>query len=84
MNSENSKTSEPHILKLKLTDKLDLRLDKKVIALSNLSIYYRWNNIKSSCNNKNLKYRHQHGMKNLYYQTDFILYQIFKIIFNVF
>ena len=32
MNSENSKTSEPHILKLKLTDKLDLRVDKKVIA----------------------------------------------------
>ena len=28
MNSENSKTSEPHILKLKLTDKLDLRVDK--------------------------------------------------------
>ena len=24
MNSENSKTSEPHILKLKVTDKLDL------------------------------------------------------------
>ena len=28
MNSENSKTSEPHTLKLKFTDKLDLRLDK--------------------------------------------------------
>ena len=41
MNSENSKTSEPHILKLKLTDKLNLKLDKKVITLSNLSIYYR-------------------------------------------
>ena len=52
MNSENSKTSELHILKLKLTDKLDLRLDKKVIALSNLSIYYTWNNIESSYNNK--------------------------------
>ena len=39
MNSENSKTSEPHVLTLKLTDKLDLRLDKKIIALSNLSIY---------------------------------------------
>ena len=51
MNSENSKTSKPHILKLKLTDKLDLRLDKKIIALSNLSIYYAWNNIKSSCHN---------------------------------
>ena len=55
MNSENSKTSEPHILKLRLTDKLDLRLDKKVIALSNLSIYYTWNNIKSSYNNNNFK-----------------------------
>ena len=51
MNSENSKTSEPHILKLKLTDKLDLR----VIALSNLSIYYTWNNIKNSCNNNKFK-----------------------------
>ena len=55
MNSENSKTSKPLILKLKLTDKLDLRLDKKVIALSNLSIYYTWNNIKSSYNNKKIK-----------------------------
>ena len=58
MNSEKSKTSEPHILKLiilKLTDKLDLRLDKKVIALSNLSIYYTWNNIKSSYNNNKFK-----------------------------
>ena len=54
MNSENSRTPEPHILKLKLTDKLDLRLDKKVIALSNVSIYYTWNNIKSSYNNNNI------------------------------
>ena len=55
MNSENSKTSEPHILKLKLTDKLDLRLDKNVMALSNLSIYNTWNNIKSSYNNNKFK-----------------------------
>ena len=55
MNSENSRTPEPHILKLKLTDKLDLRLDKKVIALLNLSIYYAWNNIKSSYNNNKFK-----------------------------
>ena len=33
MNSENSKTSKPHILILKLTDKLDLRRGKKIIAL---------------------------------------------------
>ena len=49
--SDNSKTSKPHILKLKLTSKLDLRLGEKVIALSNLSIYYTWKNIKSSYNN---------------------------------
>ena len=55
MNSRNSKTFEPHILKLKLTDKLDLRVDKKVIALSNLSIYYTWNNIKSSYKNNKFK-----------------------------
>ena len=35
MNSENSKTSRPHILTLKLTSKLDLRTSEKVIVLSN-------------------------------------------------
>ena len=55
MNLKNSKTSKPHILKLKLTDKLDLRIGEKVIALSNLSIYYTWKNIKSSYNNNKFK-----------------------------
>ena len=31
MNSENSKTSKLHVLILKLTNKLDLRIDEKVI-----------------------------------------------------
>ena len=55
MNSKNSKTSKPHILILKLTDKLDLRIAKSVIALSNLSIYYTWKNIKSSYNNNKFR-----------------------------
>ena len=55
MNSENSKTSKQHVLTLKLTSKLDLRIDKKVIALSNLSIYYTWKNIKISFNNSKFK-----------------------------
>ena len=55
MNSENSKTSKPHVLTLKLTSKLDLRIGEKVIALSNLSIYYTWRNIKSSYNNNKFK-----------------------------
>ena len=50
-NSANSKTSEPHVLILKLTDKLDLRRGEKIIALPNLSIYCTWKNIKSSYNN---------------------------------
>ena len=55
MNSENSKTSKLHVLILKLTSKLDLRLDEKVIALSNLNIYYTWRNKKNSYNNNKFK-----------------------------
>ena len=55
MNLENSKTSKSHVLKLKFTSKLDLRLGEKVIALSNLSIYYTWRNMKSSYNNNKVK-----------------------------
>ena len=55
MNSENSKTSEPYVFILKLTDKLDLRRGEKIIPLSNLSTYYTWKNIKSSYNNNKFK-----------------------------
>ena len=49
INSENSNTSEPYVLILKLTDKLDWRRRcEKSIALSNLSIYYTWKSVKSS------------------------------------
>ena len=49
------KTFKPHILKLKFTSKINLRLDEKVIVSSNLGIYYTWRNIKSSCNNNKFK-----------------------------
>ena len=55
MDSENSRTSEYHVLVLKLTNKLDLRRGQKTAALSNLSIYYTWKNIKSSYNNNKFK-----------------------------
>ena len=54
-NSENSKTSKPDVLTLKLTSKLDLKIGEKVIALSNVSIYYTWRNIKSSYDNNKFK-----------------------------
>ena len=55
MNSENSRTSEYHVLVLKLTDKLDQRRGQKSVALSNLSIYYTWKNVNSSYNNNIFK-----------------------------
>ena len=55
MDSENSRSSKYHVLVLKLTNKLDLRRGQKTVALSNLSIYYTWKNIKSSYNNNKLK-----------------------------
>ena len=55
MNSENSRTSEYHVLLLKLVDKLYLRRGQKSIALSNFSMYYTWRNIKSSYKNNKIK-----------------------------
>ena len=84
MNSKNSKTSKPHVLLLKFTNKVDLRIGEKVIALSNLSIYYTWKTWKARTITINLKYLHRNGMLNLNYPMDRILYQIVKIILNTF
>ena len=40
MDSENSKTSDPHRLLVNLADKINLKRSDKYVALSNLSIYY--------------------------------------------
>ena len=55
MNSRNSQNSKPHLLILKFTDKSDLARGENRIALSNLSIYYSWKNIKSSYNDNKFK-----------------------------
>ena len=52
MNSENSKTSEPHRVLLNLTDKINLKRSDKYDNLSNLSMYYTQENIKKSYKNK--------------------------------
>ena len=53
MNSENSKTSDPHRLLLILTDKM--RRKDKYVALSNHSIYYARKNTKKSYRNNKFK-----------------------------
>ena len=55
MNSKNSKTSDPHRLLDNLTDKIDVKRKDKYIALSNLSIYYTWKNVKKSYKNNKFK-----------------------------
>ena len=55
MNTENSKTNEPHRFKLDLADKLNLKNPKKNIVLVNLSIYCTWKNIKTEYNNNKFK-----------------------------
>ena len=40
MNTENSKTNEPHMLKYNLIDKLNFKNPNKNMALANLSMYY--------------------------------------------
>ena len=55
MNTENSKTNEPHRFRLDLTDKFNLKNPKKNMALANLSIYYTWKNIKTEYNNNKFK-----------------------------
>ena len=44
LNSENSRISEYHVLVLKHTDKSGLKRGQKSVALSNLSIHYKWLN----------------------------------------
>ena len=77
MNSENSKTSKLHVLILKLTNKLDLRIGEKTIALSNLSIYYTWKNIKSSYNNN--KFERSAPARNDKFQLPDRLYSVSDI-----
>ena len=90
MNSENSKTSNSHRLLLNFLGKLNLKRNGKYVALSNLSIYYTWRNIKKSYKNNKLKisapkwnekFELPDGTSILY--SIHIPYHIFKIVLNI-
>ena len=55
MNSKKSKTSNSHRLILNLSGKINLKRSDKYVALSNLSIYYTWKNMKNSYKNNKFK-----------------------------
>ena len=54
-NSNKSETFDTHRLLLNLADVIDFRRKVQYIALSNLSIYYAWKNIKKSHKNNKFK-----------------------------
>ena len=55
MNSEKSKTSDPHRLLLIISDKINLKRSDKYVALPNVSIYNAWKNTKESYKNNKFK-----------------------------
>ena len=81
INSKHSKTSDPHRLLLLVKDKINLKRSGKT-ALTKLSVYYTWNNIKCHTKRIHLIYLRQHRTINLNYLMDHILCYIFKIIMN--
>ena len=88
MNSEKSKTSEPHKFKLDLTDKRNLKNPNKNMDLANLSIYYTWENIKSEYDNNTIQYNKFKISAPTWNDTfdlpdGLILSQIFRIILNL-
>ena len=84
MNSENSKSSGPHVLELKFTNKLDSELVKRLLPYQTLVFITNGKTQKAQTITINLKYMHQHGMINLNNQMDGILCQTFKSISNTF
>ena len=84
INSENSKTSKPHVLMLKLSDELDWRRGQKSMLYQILVFTMHGKTQKAHTITINLKYQLQHGMINLNYLMGHILYQIFKAILSTF
>ena len=95
MNTEYSKTNEPHKFRLTLADKLNLKDPIKNMEMANLSIYYIWKKVKSPYNNNkfkisaptsNDKFDLPDGSYSIPYIQDYfeyhILFHTFKIILS--
>ena len=65
MNTENSKTNEPHKFVFNLSKILDLKISNRNVALPNSSIYYMWKNIKKQNKNNKFNIIVENGIMNL-------------------
>ena len=83
MNTENSKTNEPHKFRLDLTDKRNLKNPKKIMALANLSIYYTWKNIKTEYKNNKFKISASAWSETFDLPDGSYTFDVYKIILNL-
>ena len=74
MNTETSRTSEYHVLVLKLTNKFDLKRGRKVLLYQILVFTIHGKTKKAHAITINLEYLLQHEVMNLNYQIDHIQY----------
>ena len=81
MNSENNITSDPHILLLNLSGKIDLKRSQKYVVLSNLSQYYTWKKYKEVLKQQKIDLKQQ--LQRRIKLMDHIIYQIFKITLSI-
>ena len=81
MDSENSKTSDPHRLLVNLSDKINLKRSDKYVALSNLSIYYTWQITKKVTQRQQISCDVEWRIWIAWWIK--FLYQIFEIILNI-
>ena len=81
-NTANSKTKHSYKFVYNFTDKVNLKNPNKNIALANLSVYYRWGNVKSDYNNN--KFKISAPTWNDIFDVPDVLIQLllFKIILN--
>ena len=84
MNAKNSKTSDPHRLLLNLTDKINIKRSDKYVALSNLACTIHGKILKKSYKSNKFKISSPPWNENLNYLMNHFLYQIFKIILNIY
>ena len=83
MNTENSKTNEPHKFVLKLSHRLDLKILNKHVSLQKLSIYLTWKIIRQQYKNNKLKIIAPTWIDEFELSDGFIQCQMFKIILGI-
>ena len=83
VNTENSKTNESNKFIYYFTDKINLKIPNKNIALVNVNIYYTWKSIESAYNNNTIEISAPIWNDEFDLPDDHTLFQTFKIILNI-